>query len=512
MAVHNLHDGFMWSSSIPAPVWNLPELLLTVDAPDTAGPITGLRIVGNVGAIAVEERRDNGFTPLPAAETQETLFAGYSGYRVGGTLYSARTLSFASAGRSFRVRLAAPDIDHPTVHVGEVQLLGRPETVSVWGRLLMTRLGDDSEPVLFCRTGISVDTLERGGALRALNRDGQMLWHCEESAPAQYRDHYWLTADMNTDGTRELVTYADDMLLRVFAGDGQVLQTVDLRAWEDKRQGTPIGSLSYGGKSIAAWPLADDGLPDIFVFGHVEHHQIRFRNGTSVVRRDRVPTWDCAPAASLAVNGWSGPGKQNLVGVAPYQHELVLWEAAGPDEPPRLLERRAFESPLVQPGANNQQPAFVACLAVNHPAGVVAATPRGAQFFAAPDVAPGWVFAGACPTSAAAVRSGAGAGPDLVYLGRENGRVLAVEADSGRMRRQVLLDGMVRRIIPIGSGRLCVGTNHGVHILDSELKPVARYDAACEDIAVDVTDGGLSVFVLLSDGRLQAFRVRDTSR
>jgi len=78
MALHNLHDGVLWSSSIPAPVWRVPELVLTLTSPPDTPSITGLRLVGNVGRIEIEEEREPGqYTRLSTEETSETLFAGY---------------------------------------------------------------------------------------------------------------------------------------------------------------------------------------------------------------------------------------------------------------------------------------------------------------------------------------------------------------------------------------------------------------------------------------------------
>jgi len=374
------------------------------------------------------------------------------------------------------------------------------------------RLAPDSPPTLFCRTGTYVDTLEQGGALRTFALDGKPLWIHRETASAQYRAKYWCTADMDNDVKKELVTYADDMVLRVFRADGQTGGTVDLHAWEGERQGAPIGHMTYGGKSIAAWPMQPDGRPDLFVFGHVHHHQIRLGNEPQVTRRDRVPTWDCAPAASMPVSGWSSRGKQNLVGVAPYATGMILWEAGGPDGPPKLVVQRAFSAPLVQPSANNQQPVFVECLPVHRPEGVVAVTPRGAQFFAKPDLAPGWVSAGTCPTAAAAIVRDTGDEPDLVYVGRENGRVLILDGATGALRAQTLLPGSVRKIIVTDSGTIVVGTSHALFILDPELNVMTSHRAAVEDIALSQTAGRTTVFVLSSTGQLQALRIDAASR
>ena len=514
MALHNLCDGVLWNSSLPAPVWQQPELVLSVKPPAGTQAVTGLRVIGNVGRIVVEEQTASGaeHRPVAATETAHTLFAGYSSHRVGGRLYRDRLLRFRGTGRELRLRLAAADPKHPTVHVGEIQLLGAPQPHGVWGRLRVERLAPDAAPLLFCRTGTYVDTVEQGGHLRTFALDGTALWQHAETAPAQYRDKYWCTADMDADGTKELVTYADDMVLRVFRADGQGGGTVDLHAWEGKRQGTPMGGTAYGGKSIAAWPVRADGRPDLFVFGHVHHHQIRLTPSTEVTRRDRVPTWDCAPAASVAVHGWSRAGKQNLVGVAPYQAGVILWEDGGPGQPPKLVVKRAFGKPLVQPSANNQQPVFVECLRVRRPDGILAVTPRGAQFFAKPDLEPGWVAVGMCPTSAATATQRPGGEPDRVFIGRENGRVLQLDAATGELRAQALLDGVVRRIIPTKSGRVLVGTTHGLFVLDRELRVRGRQPFPLEDVAMWETAEETSVFALLTNGQLVGLRAAGEER
>ncbi|MBT3380606.1 MAG: hypothetical protein HN742_39720 [Lentisphaerae bacterium] len=513
MAVHNLHDGVLWSSSIPAPTWRIPELVLTLTPPPDTPSITGLRMIGNVGRIEIEEEREPGqYTRLPAEETEETLFAGYSDNRVGGRLYTGRRLNFNGAGRQLRVIVSAADPETPSVHIGEIQLLGPAGTHSAWGRLLVDRLTPDAEPVLFSRTGTYVDTVERGGTLRTLSLDGTQLWSHPETAPAQYRAAYWLTADVDSDGSKELVTYADDMILRVFKGDGRTATTADLHAWEGERKGAPIGHMTYGGKSIAAWPVQPDGRPDLFVFGHVHHHQIRLGGEPQVTRRDRVPTWDCAPSASTPVSGWSAPGKQNLVGVAPYATGIILLEADVPDGPPKLIVQRAFSPPLVQPSANNQQPVFVACLPLQSPEGVVAVTPRGAQLFAKPDLTPGWVAAGTCPTSAATLVRGDGDDPDLVLLGRENGRLLQVDAATGGLRAKTLLNGSVRKIAVSDTGTVFVGTSHALFILDSGLNVIGNHKVPVEDIALAEAAGNTTVFVLASTGRLQALRLNARAR
>ncbi|MBT7165909.1 MAG: hypothetical protein HN904_24220, partial [Victivallales bacterium] len=288
MALHNLYDGVMWSSSIPPPTWNTADLVLTLAQLGERRPVAGLRLVGNVGAIEVEARRafGLGYRRLQVEETANTLFAGYSDNRVGGRLYRDRLLTFAApVSQGLRVRLSAADPAAPRLSVGEIQLLGGPHPAEVWGRLLLARSEPGADPVLYCRTGTRVDTLEQGGLLQAFTPAGQKLWQHAETAPAQYREKYWCMGDVDADDRRELVTYADDMVVRVFAPDGRVVQTVDLHAWEDERKGSPVGHIHYGGKSIALWPTGDDGCQDLFIFGHVHHHQIRFGAKPEVVRR-----------------------------------------------------------------------------------------------------------------------------------------------------------------------------------------------------------------------------------
>ena len=507
MAVHNVHDGVLWSSSIPAPVWRIPELVLTLDPPANTSCVTGLRLIGNVGRIEVEEQDalGVGYRSLTAEETSDTLFAGYSDHRVGGRVYRGRRLSITGTGRRLRLRLSAADANAPSLHVGEIQLLGQAQTDGAWGRLRVDRLAPRAAPVLLCRTGTYVDTLEQGGSLQAFSTDGRQLWQHADAAPAQYREKYWRTGDLDGDGVKELVTYADDMVLRVYKSDGRLLSTVDLHAWEEQRRKTSSGHLYYGGKSIALWPVRSGGRPDLFVFGHVHHHQIRMGAEPEITRRDRVPTIDCAPAASVDVTGWSGAGRQNLVGVAPYQCGVVLWEDGGPGNPPKLVAQKPFTQPLVQPSANNQQPVFVECRRVRRPEGIIAATPRGVQFFARPDLKPGWVFAGMCPTSAIAVAPQRGDELDLVLLGRENGRVLLLDADTGRLRAQTLLEGTVCRIAITASENIVVGTTVGLFALDSALRLTGRHDFAVEDLAVCRTAQGTCVFALSPTGQLTAF-------
>ncbi|MBT3291111.1 MAG: hypothetical protein HN380_27440, partial [Victivallales bacterium] len=280
-----------------------------------------------------------------------------------------------------------------------------------------------------------------------------------------------------------------------------------LHAWEDERKGSPVGHTHYGGKSIALWPTGDDGCQDLFIFGHVHHHQLRFGAKPEVVRRDRVPTWDCAPAASAPVNGWSAPGKQNLVGVAPYATGVILFEYGGPGQPPKLVVQKPFTKPLVQPSANNQQPVFVECLRTSSPEGVIAVTPRGAQFFAKPDLAPGWVFAGMCPTSAAVAVPQAEGAPDLVWLGRENGRVLLLDAAAGTVRAQALLNGAVRKIAVIAGGSAVVGTNRGLYVLGPALAVQGSYPGAVEDLVVQERSDKTTAYVLNPSGQLRALRI-----
>jgi len=513
MALHNVHDGVLWTSSIPAPVWRVPELVLTVEPPDTAASVTGLRLIGNVGRIEIEELQadDAGYRPVPFEETQEMLFAGYSDNRVGGRLYKGRRLSFTATGSKLRLRLFATDPDAPSVHVGEVQLLGPRRSDGVWGRLLLDRLTPNADSILFCRTGTMVDTLEKGGMLQAFRMDGIPLWKHHDSAPSQYREKYWCTGDTDGDGDKELVTYADDMIVRVLASDGQMTSVIDLHAWEEARQHTSIGHLTYGGKSIRLWPVRADGRPDLFVFGHVHHHQIRFGAEPAIIRRDRVPTIDCAPAASAVVRNWSGTGKQNLIGVAPYHVGVVLWEAGEPGAPPKLVAQQPFAKPLVQPSANNQQPVFVECLHVGRPDGIIAVTPRGVQFFAKPDLKPGWVFAGMCPISAAAVVPQAAAAPDRILVGRENGRLIVLDADSGAVRAERLLDGTVRRVWgATGSNLILAATTRELMGLDGDLRPVARREFAVEDMVVDESAERITVFAVARDGELAAFAVTPT--
>jgi hypothetical protein len=399
------------------------------------------------------------------------------------------------------------------MRVGEVQLLGPPNPAGVWGRLLVARPAPDEPPVLFCRTGTYVDTVEQGGRLRAFAPDeGTPLWQHADTAPAQYREKYWRAGDVNADGLNELVTYADDMKIRIFTAAGRLLQEIDLRAWEDARRGKPGGLIYYGGKSMALWPRRESGRPDLYLFGHVHHYRISLDSIPAITRRDRKPTIECAPAASLAVVGWSGTGKQNLVGVAPWAVGVILWEDAGPDKPPRLVRQRAFGKPLVQPSANNQQPVFVECLRVERPDGILAATPRGVQFFAKPDLRPGWVFAGMCPTSAAVVVPGNGDAPDRILVGRENGRVLLLDAASGKLMARTLLDGAVRRIALTPAGDIVVGTNAGLFLLDTGLRRRGRHALALEDLAVCETATGTVVCALSNAGELVGFRIAPERR
>ena len=507
MALHNVHDGVLWTSSMPPTVWRIPELILTVDPPAGSPAVTGLRLIGNVGRVEVEEQnaRGAGYRSLSVEESSDTLFAGYSAHRVGGRMYAGRRLSFAGAGRRLRLRLFAADAESPSLHVGEIQLLGQPQTASAWGRLMVDRLAASAEPTLFCRTGVHVDTVEQGGSLQAFATDGRPLWRHADGAPAQYREKYWRTGDVDGDGVKELLTYSDDMVLRVYRSDGRLDSKVDLHQWEEQRQKTSLGNMHYGGKSIALWPVRTTGRPDLFVFGHVHHHQVRLGAKPQIIRRDRVPTIDCAPAASVCVKGWSGAGRQNLVGVAPYQCGVVLWEDGALGSPPKLVTQKPFTAPLVQPSANNQQPVFVECLQVRRPQGIIAVTPRGAQFFGKPDLKPGWVFAGMCPTSAIAVVPQRGEGTDGVLLGRENGRVLLLDAATGKLRAQTLLEGAVRRIAVTTAGDVIVGATTGLFRLDMHLKLIDHQAFPIEDMALCETAHGVSVFALSPTGQLASF-------
>jgi len=170
------------------------------------------------------------------------------------------------------------------------------------------------------------------------------------------------------------------------------------------------------------------------------------------------------------------------------------------------VAQKPFTPPLVQPSANNQQPVFVECRRVRRPEGIIAATPRGAQFFAKPDLKPGWVFAGMCPTSAIAVAAQRGDEPDLVLLGRENGRVSLLDAATGELRAQKLLEGAVRRIAVTAPENVVVGTAAGLFTLDSDMRLASRHDFAVEDLAVCETAQGTSVFALSPTGQLTAFQ------
>jgi hypothetical protein len=182
-----------------------------------------------------------------------------------------------------------------------------------------------------------------------------------------------------------------------------------------------------------------------------------------------------------------------------------LWEDAGPGQPPTLVAQRPFTAPLVQPTANNQLPAVVHCLPTQRPEGVVAITPRGAQFFAKPDAIPGWVFAGMCPTAAAVVIPGRGDEPDRVCLGRENGRLLLLDAGTGALLTDTLLDGAIRRIVPMASGALVVGTAKALLMLDPELNRVASCAFPVEDLAVCESAAGPAVFAISPMGDVAAF-------
>ena len=107
---------------------------------------------------------------------------------------------------------------------------------------------------------------------------------------------------------------------------------------------------------------------------------------------------------------------------------------------------------------------------------------------------------------------GTGDDPDLVYVGRENGRVLLLDAATGEVRAKTLLPGSVRRIIVTDSGSIVIGTSHALFTLDPRLNVTGSRKVTVEDIALAQTARGTTVFVLSSTGRLAALQIDVTSR
>ncbi|MBN1671249.1 MAG: hypothetical protein JXR37_09465 [Kiritimatiellae bacterium] len=499
-----LHDGFFGSTSISGgPSWESDQVEFTIDAGTAGGTITGLRICGGIRDFELAESVDGrAFRPVPFEDDREHVYIGYSRMRVGSDRMSTRRLAFRSTARYLKLRCRGEP--GKGLLVKELQVLGEPAPEEVWGRLMATPLRKDGPPLVLCRTGQTLDTVEKAGAITALGPDGKVLWRHEDTGPAQYREKYWVTGDVTGDGNRELLTYSDANVLTVYRHDGRVLRTVDIAGWETARKPGWTYDSHAGGKAIAVWPRAADGTSYVYLFGHVHHYRLKLFPETEVLYRKPGDNRNCAPAASVTVQDWSGPGSRNLIGLTPYEAVIVLWEDRGPDKPPHVVVTQRNLG-AGKPSGNNQLPAFIDGQLTATPPGVVVATPAVVHFYEKPRLDSRWSVPHAVPVSALAVADMDGDGKEEAWVGQANGRVSVYDVASGERLHHTLLAGRVRQILPIGNGRMLVGTHDGLTLLDAALRNAGQLPCPLEDATVWRGNGAVRVFVLGRDGIVRGY-------
>jgi hypothetical protein len=355
-----------------------------------------------------------------------------------------------------------------------------------------------------------VDALDRpclyyqaGAMLAGITPDGQMVWQRDlGSAPAAGLK----LADVDGDGSREIVCATLAELLQVYDIEGTERYSTDVRAavcrYEDYSRLRP--------NCIGAWRPDADGRLEFAWFPHYSY--VRLGPVPDLVA-SRLEYWagsyQRGAKFAFPVPDVTGDGVEELGLVGTYGMGFGVVSSEAPLESGQVIPHIGGGGLTGYSSGNMELELFFEGAVVRNRAGewlgCITVNPGGVDFFAAPDFEHKWGRfhhpSNLCMMLAEL------AGPDRpdVLIGREDGYVVAYDIETGETSAKVGLAGEVRALTRAGEF-IVAGTSRGLFLLDGDLNAVGYRNGAVEDCeGLTLPDGSELIVVAHSSGELSAY-------
>ncbi len=344
---------------------------------------------------------------------------------------------------------------------------------------------------------------QAGEMLSSITPDGQVAWERDMgSAPGAELK----LADVDGDGSREIVCATLAELLLIYDMQGTELYSTDVRAavcsYEDYSRLRP--------NCIAAWRPDADGRLEFAWFPHYSY--VRIEPGPDLAA-SRLEYWagsyQRGAKFAFPVPDVTGDGIEELGLVGTYGMGFGVVSSEGPLENGQVTRHIAGGSLTGYSSGNMELELFFEGAVVRDREGewlgCVSVNPGGVDFFAAPDFERRWGRfhhpSNLCMMLAELTNPDR---PD-VLIGREDGYIVAYDVETGETSAKVGLAGEVRALTRAGEF-IVAGTSRGLFLLDEDLNAVGYRDGPVEDCeGLTLPDGRELIVVAHSSGELTAY-------
>jgi hypothetical protein len=346
-----------------------------------------------------------------------------------------------------------------------------------------------------------------------LSADGKPLWDRDLGGPLAAAP---VLADLDGDGRQEILTYT----LGSSDGAGEQLAAHDLAGKAtfsvDVLRATGVeessGLCSTRPACLAAWrPNAERQLEYIF-FPHYKAYRVSSAPELAVRPLEHA-SGNRGGKFAFTVPDVTGDGREELAVVGLYGFCFGVIPSEAPLEQGQLPAYRTV-SALTGYSSGNQEMSLYHDGAVVRDRsgawlGVVTLNPGGLDFFNPGDFTKRWGHFNHPPNACFVLHDLNGDGKPEVLVGREDGYVVAYEIEKGEVVARTALDGAVQSLA-VWQDHVVAGTERGLTLLDSALRPVAHQGGAVESVAVLAGASGPPLIVAAhSNGDVSAYRLTE---
>jgi len=351
------------------------------------------------------------------------------------------------------------------------------------------------------RSGLLVSS---GRTLIMLAPDGKPLWQRDlESGVVNLA-----TADVDSDGKPEVLTFTLADKLHVYNADGSVRfvhNTRQGKVWEGKPEGG--GHIERRPYAIGAWRPDEKGRLEYYFFPHILYGRI----GPEPGLKQSVfagPGGKCG----VLVPDVTGDGREELAIIGRWAMMLSVLDSRSDLERGQL--KYLASHPLTGYSSGNTQfPMYhdgaVVRSAEGRWLGMVAVNPGGVDYVTAPEFSPGWNHFNHAENTCFAVHDLSGDGVSELLLGRDDGFVAQYAIADGKMLGKVFAGGRVRALAA-GGAQVAVATDAGLALVDRRLQVLGFRPGAVQSLGMlEASAGGIQrLAAALEDGTIVGLRPR----
>jgi hypothetical protein len=301
-----------------------------------------------------------------------------------------------------------------------------------------------------------------GDRLVMLSSQGARLWEQQLDSRVICQS----AADVNSDGTQEIIAFTIGEKLHVFNADGS------RRFAHDVRQGQVGGKTFLRPAFVGAWKPNAQGNREYFLLPHVSWGRLspepelkQYFTGSMGSRGGKH---------AFTIPDLTGDGIEELVVVGGYGLRLSVIDSRSDMSAGKI--RYVIEHGLHGHSCGNEMlPLYFDGSVVRDARGkwlgIVAVNPGGVDYFAAPSVTPRWSHFSHAPSSCFVLHDLTGDGVPEILIGREDGFLTAYAATDGRVVRKAYLGREIRALAAAGR-QIAVGTNEGLALLDDQFRVI----------------------------------------